>query len=257
MQPKERAITLLEHVGIPDPARRVDDYPHQFSGGQRQRVMIAMALALRPDVLIADEPTTALDVTVQAQILELLKQLQAETGMGLLLITHDLGVVADVADRVAVMHRGRIVEGGTVREVFKAPEPGLYAQAARGDPRARPARVRAGARDEGVLLEVRDLCKHFPITAGLMRRQTGEVVRALDGVSFEVGAAETLGIVGEIRLGQIDARAHPPAPRGADLGRGALPWRSDLHARGRTAAGVPPRVPGRVSRTPSRRSTRA
>jgi oligopeptide/dipeptide ABC transporter ATP-binding protein len=115
---KERAITLLEHVGIPDPARRVDDYPHQFSGGQRQRVMIAMALALRPDVLIADEPTTALDVTVQAQILELLKQLQAETGMGLLLITHDLGVVAETATHVLVMYAGRAMEYGPAAEIF-------------------------------------------------------------------------------------------------------------------------------------------
>ncbi len=199
---KERAITLLDHVGIPDPARRVDDYPHRFSGGQRQRVMIAMALALRPDVLIADEPTTALDVTVQAQILELLKQLQAETGMGLLLITHDLGVVADVADRVAVMHRGRIVEGGTVREVFKAPSEDYTRRLLAAIPGRGPLEAARSPRSAAVLLEVRDLCKHFPITAGLMRRQTGEVVRALDGVSFEVGAAETLGIVGESGSGK-------------------------------------------------------
>jgi peptide/nickel transport system ATP-binding protein len=189
-------------VGIPDPARRVDDYPHQFSGGQRQRVMIAMALALRPGVLIADEPTTALDVTVQAQILELLKELQAETGMGLLLITHDLGVVADVADRVAVMHRGRIVEGGTVREVFKAPSQDHTRRLLAAIPGRGPHEPARAPRDEGVLLEVRDLCKHFPITVGMMRRQTGEVVRALDGVSFEVGAAETLGIVGESGSGK-------------------------------------------------------
>jgi peptide/nickel transport system ATP-binding protein len=199
---KERAITLLEHVGIPDPVRRVDDYPHQFSGGQRQRVMIAMALALRPDVLIADEPTTALDVTVQAQILELLKQLQAETGMGLLLITHDLGVVADVADRVAVMHGGRIVEGGTVREVFKAPSQEYTRRLLAAIPGRGPHEPARGPQAEAALLEVRDLCKHFPITAGLMRRHTGEVVRALDGVSFEVGAAETLGIVGESGSGK-------------------------------------------------------
>jgi peptide/nickel transport system ATP-binding protein len=199
---KQRAITLLEHVGIPDPARRVDDYPHQFSGGQRQRVMIAMALALRPDVLIADEPTTALDVTVQAQILELLKELQAETGMGLLLITHDLGVVADVADRVAVMHRGRIVESGTVRGVFKAPSQEYTRRLLAAIPGRGPHDSTRAPRTEAVLLEVRDLCKHFPITTGLMRRQTGEVVRALDGVSFEVGAAETLGIVGESGSGK-------------------------------------------------------
>ena len=254
---KQRAITLLEHVGIPDPARRVDDYPHQFSGGQRQRVMIAMALALRPDVLIADEPTTALDVTVQAQILELLKQLQAETGMGLLLITHDLGVVADVADRVAVMHRGRIVEGGTVREVFKAPSQDYTRRLLAAIPGRGPHEPARAPRDEGVLLEVRDLCKHFPITAGLMRRQTGEVVRALDGVSFEVGAAETLGIVGESGSGKStlartllrleeptsgEARFHGDRIFALQTPKGC--WRSAARSRS-------------CFRTPSRRSTRA
>ena len=118
---KEKAIELMERVRIPAARQRVNDYPHQFSGGMRQRVMIAMALALDPVVLIADEPTTALDVTVQAQIMELLKDLQRETGMGLVLITHDLGVVNEVADQVAVMYAGRIVETGTVDEVFAAP----------------------------------------------------------------------------------------------------------------------------------------
>ncbi|MDZ4134966.1 MAG: ABC transporter ATP-binding protein, partial [Paracoccaceae bacterium] len=115
-------LALLAKVGIPDPAASASKYPHQFSGGQRQRLMIAMALALRPDILIADEPTTALDVTVQAQILTLLEQLQAETGMGLLLITHDLGVVAEVADRVVVMNGGEIVEQGTAAEVYANPQ---------------------------------------------------------------------------------------------------------------------------------------
>jgi oligopeptide transport system ATP-binding protein len=118
---RERAIELMERVGIPSARERVGDYPHQFSGGMRQRVMIAMSLALDPDVLIADEPTTALDVTVQAQVMELLAHLQAETGMGLILITHDLGVVADVADKIAVMYAGRIVETGTVRDVYQSP----------------------------------------------------------------------------------------------------------------------------------------
>jgi peptide/nickel transport system ATP-binding protein len=199
---KARAMTLLEHVGIPDPARRIDDYPHQFSGGQRQRVMIAMALALRPDVLIADEPTTALDVTVQAQILELLKQLQAETGMGLLLITHDLGVVADIADRVAVMHQGHIVESGTVRDVFRAPRQAYTRMLLAAVPGRGPYAPARPPRSDAPLLEVLDLCKHFPVTAGLMRRETREVVRALDGVSFEVGASETLGIVGESGSGK-------------------------------------------------------
>jgi oligopeptide transport system ATP-binding protein len=118
---KEKSIELMERVRIPSARERVGDYPHQFSGGMRQRVMIAMALALDPDVLIADEPTTALDVTVQAQVMELLDDLQAETGMGLILITHDLGVVADVADKVAVMYAGKIAETGTVRDVYHHP----------------------------------------------------------------------------------------------------------------------------------------
>jgi len=117
----ERAVELLDRVGIPDPARRARTYPHQFSGGMRQRVMVAMAIALDPDVLIADEPTTALDVTVQAQIMELLSEIQDDTGMGLLLITHDLGVVNETADRVAVMYAGRIVEQGRTADVLTRP----------------------------------------------------------------------------------------------------------------------------------------
>ena len=138
---RRRAVELLERVRIPSAAERVGDYPHQFSGGMRQRVMIAMALALDPDVLIADEPTTALDVTVQAQILELLAALQAETGMGLVLITHDLGVAAEVADRVAVMYAGRVVETGPAAEVLVAPRhpytEGLLASVPRGAGRER------------------------------------------------------------------------------------------------------------------------
>jgi oligopeptide transport system ATP-binding protein len=118
---KQRAIELMDRVRIPAAAKRVNDYPHQFSGGMRQRVMIAMALALDPRILIADEPTTALDVTVQAQVMDLLKDLQRDTGMGLILITHDLGVVNEVADRVAVMYAGKIVETGTVDDVFTRP----------------------------------------------------------------------------------------------------------------------------------------
>ncbi|MGI9493723.1 MAG: ABC transporter ATP-binding protein [Geminicoccaceae bacterium] len=204
---RQEAIALLGRVGIPDPARRVDDYPHQFSGGQRQRVMIAMALAFRPDILIADEPTTALDVTVQAQILKLLRELQQETGMGLILITHDLGVVAETADRVAVMHQGKIVETGPVRQVFHHPQH-AYAQkliaaipGARGAPALTPDTQEAGL--EGMpLLSVRGLAKHYVVTKGLMRRATGEVVRAVDGVSFDLEAGETLGIVGESGSGK-------------------------------------------------------
>jgi peptide/nickel transport system ATP-binding protein len=209
---RARALALLERVGIPDPARRADDYPHQFSGGQRQRVMIAMALALRPDVLIADEPTTALDVTVQAQILALLEELQAETGMGLILITHDLGVVAETADRVAVMHAGRIVESGPVRAIFNAPaDPYTRRLIAAIPGRAAPAGQGSAVREPngasplpGVapLLSVRGLAKHYPVTTGMMRRATGEVVRAVDGVSFDLAAGETLGVVGESGSGK-------------------------------------------------------
>ena len=118
MQAEERALDLMRRVGIPEPAAALDKYPHQFSGGQRQRVMIAMALAMKPDIIIADEPTTALDVTVQAEVLKLLEELQDEMGLGLVLITHDLGVVAEVADRVVVMNGGEIVEAGTPTEIY-------------------------------------------------------------------------------------------------------------------------------------------
>jgi peptide/nickel transport system ATP-binding protein len=209
---RQRAQALLERVGIPDPARRANDYPHQFSGGQRQRVMIAIALTLEPDVLIADEPTTALDVTVQAQILQLLKELQAETGMGLILITHDLGVVAEVADRVAVMHEGRILESGPVREIFHAPAapytrrliaaiPGRSAPGGRAVA-AGPASTGTAPQTASPLLSVRGLAKHYRVTQGMMRRQTGEVVRAVDGVSFDLEAGETLGVVGESGSGK-------------------------------------------------------
>jgi peptide/nickel transport system ATP-binding protein len=204
---RPKTVELLERVGIPEPARRAHDYPHQFSGGQRQRVMIAMALALRPEVLIADEPTTALDVTVQAQILALLKELQAETGMGLILITHDLGVVAEMADRVAVMHAGKIVETGPVRQVFHEPAQPYTRRLMAAIPGRRAApggRTSEAAEPDGggPLLSVQGLSKHYEITTGLMRRKTGEVLRAVDGVSFELRAGETLGLVGESGSGK-------------------------------------------------------
>jgi len=219
------AVRLLARVGLPDPERRVDDYPHQFSGGQRQRVMIAMAIALRPKLLIADEPTTALDVTVQAQILRLLRDLQREVGMALLLITHDLGVVADIAERVIVMRAGRIVEQGPVRTIFAEPQHAYTRQlmaAVPGRLAPPPRAIRAAP-----LLAVENLTKHYPITKGLLRRPTGEVVRALDGVSFELRAGETLGIVGESGSGKSTLartllRLEPPTAgtarfRGDDL----------------------------------------
>lgn len=204
---RQQVVALLDRVGIPDSERRVDDYPHQFSGGQRQRVMIAMALAFRPDILIADEPTTALDVTVQAQILKLLRELQQETDMGLILITHDLGVVAETADRVAIMHQGKIVETGPVRQIFHQPEHAYTQRLISAIPGARGVAVDTSNKQEASkasvpLLSVRDLAKHYVVSRGLMRRATGEVVRAVDGVSFDLRIGETLGVVGESGSGK-------------------------------------------------------
>ncbi len=197
-----RAIELLDSVGIPEAERRIDDYPHQFSGGMRQRAMIAMALALDPEVLIADEPTTALDVTVQAQILSLLERLNRERGLATILITHDLGVVAEVADRVLVMHEGAIVERGGLDRIFYSPtEPytrKLLDAVVRLDA-APPLRPR---REGEPLLEVTDLIKHFPIKRGVLFDREVDRVRAVDGVSFSVRKGETLGLVGESGSGK-------------------------------------------------------
>ena len=187
--PRETAIQLLRRVGIPDAERRVDDYPHQFSGGQRQRVMIALAIALEPDLLIADEPTTALDVTIQAQILRLLLKLQQESNMAVLLITHDLGVVAEFADRVAVMQNGRIVETGTVREVLANPKHG-YTQrllsAIPGRYGFRPTNESSG----DCLIEVKGLTKRYGS------------FEALKNVDLRFRRGQTLGIVGESGSGK-------------------------------------------------------
>jgi len=199
---RERAIRLLDSVGIPDPRKRIDDYPHEFSGGMRQRAMIAMALALEPEVLIADEPTTALDVTIQAQILDLLRRLNRERGLATILITHDFGVVAEMADRVLVMHEGRIIERGDLDEVFYATKDpytrGLLGAVVRLD----QAPPRRPARREGSLLEVTDLVKHFPVKRGLLIDREVDRVRAVDGVSFSVAQGETLGLVGESGSGK-------------------------------------------------------
>jgi peptide/nickel transport system ATP-binding protein len=199
---RELAVSMLDSVGIPNASRRVDDYPHQFSGGMRQRAMIAMALALDPDLLIADEPTTALDVTVQAQILALLARLNRERDLATILITHDLGVVAEVADRVLVMHDGKIVERGGLDEVFYSPtDPytrSLLGAVVRLDA-APPLRPQP---DRETLLQVTDLVKHFPVKQGLLIDREVDRVRAVDGVSFSVRQGETLGLVGESGSGK-------------------------------------------------------
>jgi len=198
----ERAVELLDSVGIPNAAQRVDDYPHQFSGGMRQRAMIAMALALEPEVLIADEPTTALDVTVQAQILALLERLNRERGLATILITHDLGVVAEIADRVLVMHEGAIVERGGLDEIFYSPRDPYTRKLLDAVVRLDTAPPLRAQRESEALLEVTDLVKHFPVKRGLFFDREVDQVRAVDGVSFSVRQGETLGLVGESGSGK-------------------------------------------------------
>src|SRR5947209_4506362 len=195
---RARTLDLLTQVGIPDPQSRLKSYPHQLSGGQRQRVMIAMALANEPDLLIADEPTTALDVTVQAQILSLLKELQRRLGMAMLFITHDLGIVRKLADRVCVMKEGKIVERGPVERVFTTPEHAYTRALLAAEPKVDPAPVNAAA---PVVLETRDLKVWFPIKRGVLRRVVGHI-KAVDEVSIEIRQGETLGIVGESGSGK-------------------------------------------------------
>ncbi len=195
---RKRVIELLQKVGIADPEKRLNAYPYQLSGGQRQRVMIAMALANEPDLLIADEPTTALDVTIQAQILELLKSLQRETGMAMLLITHDLGVVRKMADRVYVMNAGEIVETGPAAEVFDRPKHAYTRHLISAEPKGEPPRSNPAA---PVILETENLKVWFPIRKGLLRR-TVDYVKAVDGLSLKLRAGETLGVVGESGSGK-------------------------------------------------------
>ncbi|MGO4667119.1 ABC transporter ATP-binding protein [Bosea sp. 2RAB26] len=195
---RARTLELLALVGIRDAESRLDAYPHQLSGGQRQRVMIAMALANEPDLLIADEPTTALDVTVQAQILSLLKDLQNRLGMAILFITHDLGIVRRIADRVCVMLKGRIVEQGAVAEIFDKPQHSYTQRLLAAEPKGRPAPVAEGA---ATLLEAGPMKIWFPIKSGFLRRTTGHV-KAVDGISIKVREGETLGVVGESGSGK-------------------------------------------------------
>ncbi len=196
---RARIVELLRLVGLGAQAeKRLDAYPHQLSGGQRQRVMIAMALANEPDLLIADEPTTAVDVTIQAQLLKLLKELQARLGMAILFITHDLGIVRKMAEDVCVMQRGRIVEAGPVAAVFANPQHDYTRHLLAAEPKGKP-----GTRDQRAtpIMETRDLKVWFPIKGGVFRR-THDHVKAVDGVDLVVKEGHTLGVVGESGSGK-------------------------------------------------------
>jgi microcin C transport system ATP-binding protein len=195
---RRRIVDLLHEVGIKDAESRLGAYPHQLSGGQRQRVMIAMALANEPDLLIADEPTTALDVTVQAQILALLETIQKRRGMAMLFITHDLGIVRKFADRVAVMQGGHIVETGSVRDVFTQPHHAYTQSLLAAEPGGQPLVPEA---DAPVILEATDMRVWFPIRQGFFRKVTGHV-KAVNGVSLTIRAGETVGLVGESGSGK-------------------------------------------------------
>ena len=195
---RNRVLELLNQVGIRDPEERLSSYPHQLSGGQRQRVMIAMALANEPELLIADEPTTALDVTVQAQILELLRKLQQETGLSLLFITHDLSVVQKISDRTCVMQNGKIVEQGPTAEVFSNPKHEYTKHLISSEPSGEPPITDDTAE---IILEGKDIRVWFPIIRGFMRKTVGHV-KAVDGIDVTLRQGQTLGVVGESGSGK-------------------------------------------------------
>ena len=195
---RRRILELLHKVGIRDPETRLNDYPHTLSGGQRQRVIIAMALANKPDLLIADEPTTALDVTIQAQILELLAELQKSEGMALLFITHDLGVVHKISDRVCVMQGGHIVESGPTKEIFDNPQNEYTKMLLSAEPTGEPQPIK---KDAPIIVSAENLRIWFPIKRGLMRKTIG-YIKAVNDATFSIHAGETLGIVGESGSGK-------------------------------------------------------
>ena len=202
----KRSIELLDAVGIPDAERRINEYPHQFSGGMKQRIMIAIALAGKPDLLIADEPTTALDVTIQAQVLNLLRKLQSETGMSILFITHDIGVASQMADHIVVMQNGSIVELKTKKELFSNPENSytqkLFDAIPSWEKRTEENEIEEIERSERTsLLKVKDLKVYYPIRKGIFKRTIGHV-RAVDSVTIDLHAGETVAIVGESGSGK-------------------------------------------------------
>jgi microcin C transport system ATP-binding protein len=195
---RKRVLELFEQVGIRNASSRLDAYPHQLSGGQRQRVMIAMALANEPDLFIADEPTTALDVTVQAQIIALLRDLQKQTGMAMLFITHDLGIVRRIANRVCVMTKGKIVEQGPTEAIFKAPQHPYTRHLLAAEPKGAPPKSDPS---RPAVMEARDVKVWFPIKRGFLRKVVG-YVKAVDGIDVTVREGQTLGVVGESGSGK-------------------------------------------------------
>ena len=195
---KKRVLELLQLVGIPDPVKKLSTYPHELSGGQRQRVMIAMALANNPEILIADEPTTALDVTLQKQILQLLSDLQQKMGLAILLITHDLGVVKRFSHRVAVMHEGKIVEQNSTSDLFGSPKESYTKELIYSEPKGTPAPYSA---DADIVMETKQLKVWFPVKRGVFKRTVG-YIKAVDDISFSLRKGQTLGIVGESGSGK-------------------------------------------------------
>ncbi len=193
-----RTLELMNLVGIRDPEQKLNSFPHELSGGQRQRVMIAMALANEPELLIADEPTTALDVTIQAQILELIQDLQKRLNMGMIFISHDLGVVRHIADRVIVMKDGEVVEEGTNQQIFENPKHPYTIELINADPSGEPNKPDPNA---PVIVETEDLKVHFPIRSSFLRRTIG-YVKAVDGISLQIKAGQTVGVVGESGSGK-------------------------------------------------------